>query len=51
MHAHKCQKTTTCQMSEFGAETIACPWNQQRSPSLESDNMAISSGNNKELIT
>ena len=30
MHVHKCQKTTTtCQMSEFGAEVIACPWNQQ----------------------
>ena len=30
MHVHKCQKTTTiCQMSEFGAEMIACPWNQQ----------------------
>ena len=30
MHIHKCQKTTTtCQMSEFGAEMNACSWNQQ----------------------
>ena len=27
MHVHKCP--TTCQMSEFGTEMIACPWNQQ----------------------
>ena len=35
MHAYKCQKTTTCEMSEFGAEMIACPWNQQHHNSGE----------------